>query len=831
MVKVVSLLDLLFGECRCRSISFCTLAIDRDGGIFLWFCSMAYMFKAVGNVVDEYFAPALEKMADFIAVPEQIFGSRTKQEPGSMGQLLIALSSAIGSSIPEFMASVMAAFFFGFDFGLGTQVGSAVLNLLAVTGVAMVVACDRGRVTMWAYPMVRDSIFYAISLLELCFALWDSRIVWYEALIMIVTYAAYMACLYLDNQLVDIFAEMGLLTVKVPQQEELQEQQAQPAPLTGAHFDKEALKELKVGQKVDVTSNVNGRWFPGTVCSCHPELRANAEGWAEVDGGHTWDFYRPPQLPRTEGPFTSAELAQMFEQGKLPKGVQVRRTTDDDFATITDYFPEGHEPFKSKPMNPSQVGERAKERRRAKSLQKNVVADLVAQPDDAERMCSFLNRFAVLPWGVLGTSLNQDSVEETVGEEPDEDTVVMDSATLDCIQVEGPGSAVGQSRALYRWLGINQNVSFPKTVGHSVHKESHAKLYEKYGGKGDLDGKFEGEPNRRQAVIHAVGPDLRHPRYNPHAKPNREAAQKVLTTAYKNVLEEFVLSKRPHLRLVPLNMGALCGDYQSSELAHMTAEAIGRGFLELSPDLQDKVLQAASLTLCIYAEEDHPVYIHGMQVAVLECEDLLLPDPDSHVVQYGEEKETYRLIDQLPADPFEYLLDWCMPDDMYTFSSHLKLFLASSVAIFLVYYMLLDFTLRFGCVLRLTPFITGKVFLGPGGASGDVMQSKAVAEDGEGMQMVVTILGPLVFRVQIALGLPWLLCCMLGWEVRLSSNAWYDVMALAVIFVLVVFSFVANGWHMTKGMGQVFLASYVLYVVVSLAEASDVVEDLLRSMR
>lgn len=53
-----------------------------------------------------------------------------------------------------------------------------------------------------------------------------------------------------------------------------------------------------------------------------------------------------------QGPFTSAQMAQWFEHGMLPKSLQLRRTTDTHFSTISEYFPRPLVPFQSPPMTP-----------------------------------------------------------------------------------------------------------------------------------------------------------------------------------------------------------------------------------------------------------------------------------------------------------------------------------------------------------------------------------------------------------------------------------------------------------------------------------------------
>lgn len=53
-----------------------------------------------------------------------------------------------------------------------------------------------------------------------------------------------------------------------------------------------------------------------------------------------------------QGPFTSAQMALWYEHNMLPKGLQLRRTSDAVFATIAEYFPKPLLPFQSMPVMP-----------------------------------------------------------------------------------------------------------------------------------------------------------------------------------------------------------------------------------------------------------------------------------------------------------------------------------------------------------------------------------------------------------------------------------------------------------------------------------------------
>ncbi|CAL1535831.1 unnamed protein product [Lymnaea stagnalis] len=99
---------------------------------------------------------------------------------------------AAGSSAPEFMTSVVGVFFAESDVGVGTIVGSAVFNILFIIGVCGVFAGMVVELT-W-YPLVRDTIFYLLSVLTLFLIIRDQT-----ALLMVILYIVYISIMYFNR--------------------------------------------------------------------------------------------------------------------------------------------------------------------------------------------------------------------------------------------------------------------------------------------------------------------------------------------------------------------------------------------------------------------------------------------------------------------------------------------------------------------------------------------------------------------------------------------------------------------------------------------------------
>lgn len=176
-----SLLAEIAGPLHCTAaFSGCDRDFDKYGGIILWLLIMLYMFKALGVICDEYFVPSLEAIVEKLEVSNDVAG---------------ATFMAAGSSAPELFTSMVSTFLIVNAGGVGTIVGSAIFNILVMNGVVAFVACKDQDLQIWWYPLLRDCIFYLISILELVVFLADEEVKTWEGLIMIATYLGY--CLYM----------------------------------------------------------------------------------------------------------------------------------------------------------------------------------------------------------------------------------------------------------------------------------------------------------------------------------------------------------------------------------------------------------------------------------------------------------------------------------------------------------------------------------------------------------------------------------------------------------------------------------------------------------
>ncbi len=146
---------------------------------FFSLCVMVVAIYVLAVVTDEFFVPSLDAISHRWRLSENVAG---------------ASLMAVGSSAPELSIALLALFRDGgahSDVGIGTIVGSAVFNILVITGVAAVVR--EARIALMA--VVRDTTFYMASILLLFLTLWDGRVTLFESIMFLVWYAIYLVFL------------------------------------------------------------------------------------------------------------------------------------------------------------------------------------------------------------------------------------------------------------------------------------------------------------------------------------------------------------------------------------------------------------------------------------------------------------------------------------------------------------------------------------------------------------------------------------------------------------------------------------------------------------
>nr|XP_005513230.2 ras and Rab interactor 2 isoform X2 [Columba livia] len=133
------------------------------------------MFYALAIVCDDFFVPSLEKICERLHLSEDVAG---------------ATFMAAGSSAPELFTSVIGVFITKGDVGVGTIVGSAVFNILCIIGVCGLFAGQVVALSSWS--LLRDSIYYTLSVIALIVFIYDEKVSWWESLVLVLMYIIYI---------------------------------------------------------------------------------------------------------------------------------------------------------------------------------------------------------------------------------------------------------------------------------------------------------------------------------------------------------------------------------------------------------------------------------------------------------------------------------------------------------------------------------------------------------------------------------------------------------------------------------------------------------------
>ena len=132
-------------------------------------------FYLLAVICEEFFVPSLDIISEKLKLSSDVAG---------------ATLMAVGSSAPEFFTALFAVFLPGghADIGSGTIVGSAIFNILVIIGASA--AFKKAKLT-WQ-PVIRDALFYCLTILLLLYVFWDGTVTLVESLYFISLYVIYI---------------------------------------------------------------------------------------------------------------------------------------------------------------------------------------------------------------------------------------------------------------------------------------------------------------------------------------------------------------------------------------------------------------------------------------------------------------------------------------------------------------------------------------------------------------------------------------------------------------------------------------------------------------
>ncbi|GAB6026816.1 hypothetical protein CHUAL_013421 [Chamberlinius hualienensis] len=155
--------------------NFFTDEQTRKGGIVVHIILATYACYALAAICDTYFVPSLQLLSNKLGLSSDVAG---------------ATFMAAGTSSPELFESIVGSFITEGDIGVGTIVGSAVFNILAVTSVCGLLSGKMVPLDWW--PLTRDCVYYAFTVIALVIVMFDEKIYWYEAMVLLIMFFIYV---------------------------------------------------------------------------------------------------------------------------------------------------------------------------------------------------------------------------------------------------------------------------------------------------------------------------------------------------------------------------------------------------------------------------------------------------------------------------------------------------------------------------------------------------------------------------------------------------------------------------------------------------------------
>lgn len=119
---------------------------------------------------------------------------------------------AASTSSPLLFINCIGTFVTKNNLGVGAIVGSAVFNILAVPACCALFLRSKLIKLEW-WPLTRDCSVYGISVFTLIIILMDNRVMWYEAVILLIMYFSYLFAMW-NNETLSCYAHSFVRWVK-----------------------------------------------------------------------------------------------------------------------------------------------------------------------------------------------------------------------------------------------------------------------------------------------------------------------------------------------------------------------------------------------------------------------------------------------------------------------------------------------------------------------------------------------------------------------------------------------------------------------------------------
>jgi len=160
------------GEVGCNFEELATW--EKKGGVLVYIAVLGLIFYLMEAICDEYFVPALNILSERLNLSDDVAGATFMAAGASSPELFVSLTGVLSNS----------------PVGTGTVVGSELFNMLCICGGSALVASSTLHLD-WRI-LAREVIFYALSIVLLLVVLQDKKVEFWEALLLVGTYSAYV---------------------------------------------------------------------------------------------------------------------------------------------------------------------------------------------------------------------------------------------------------------------------------------------------------------------------------------------------------------------------------------------------------------------------------------------------------------------------------------------------------------------------------------------------------------------------------------------------------------------------------------------------------------
>lgn len=167
------------GKARCLD----AFESERAAGIIIYSLLLLYLFLALAIICDDYFVPCLEKISDALDLSEDVAGATFMAAGSSAPELFVSMADNVFTNPPQ-------------NLGTGAVVGGGIFNAMVIIGLSAIFA-GRSLDLNWR-PFARDFIFYIFSVGLLVLFVSDSKVTFYEGLILFLFYGFYVLFMFFN---------------------------------------------------------------------------------------------------------------------------------------------------------------------------------------------------------------------------------------------------------------------------------------------------------------------------------------------------------------------------------------------------------------------------------------------------------------------------------------------------------------------------------------------------------------------------------------------------------------------------------------------------------